>query len=172
MTDPLRTESPDVLRLRDPLSEVTRKERRALLGISVLGIALVHTGIVPSEVAALGITLNAPEQSKLLLLMALVCAYFLIAFVVYAFSDYAAWQRALHDATFERILKSQQELYSDVEEMHYTTAQNKLRDGFPQLVLFVELTANVAKSRAFVEFAIPVVVAIYSIVALLVTSAA
>jgi hypothetical protein len=33
----------------DPLSEVTRKERRALLGLSLLGVALVKVPLIPEK---------------------------------------------------------------------------------------------------------------------------
>jgi hypothetical protein len=172
MTVSLQTEAPDVLRLRDPLSEVTRKERRALLGVSVLGMALVHTGLVPSEITALGIKLTAPAQSSLLQLMAAICGYFLIAFSVYATSDYASWQRALHDSIYERIYQSRLTNDDDVDHILHSYTEDKIAENYPQLVLFVSLTAKVTKSRAFVEFLLPIAVGLYAIVALLAKSAA
>ena len=45
----------------DPLSEVTRKERRALLGISVLGGALVNIALVPEKLSTFGIEFARPD---------------------------------------------------------------------------------------------------------------
>ena len=39
----------------DALSEITRKERRALLGVSTLCIAITHANLVPTKISALGI---------------------------------------------------------------------------------------------------------------------
>ena len=51
----------------DPLSEVTRKERRVLLGISALGIVIVKSGLVPSKVTALRIEFSKNDQQALIL---------------------------------------------------------------------------------------------------------
>jgi len=80
---------------RDPLSPVTRKERLYLLAVSMIGIAVVNTGLVPTKVATFGIELDKPNRSALLTLLALVTAYFFVAFVIYAASDYIARQAAL-----------------------------------------------------------------------------
>src|SRR5437867_11439772 len=42
--------------LRDPLSEVARKERRSLLGISAVAILVGWTGLVPQKIENFGLT--------------------------------------------------------------------------------------------------------------------
>jgi hypothetical protein len=74
--------------VRDLLSEVTRKTRLYLLAVSLIGVAMVSTGLVPTKVATFGIELEQPNRSALLFLVALVDIYFLAAFVIYAASDY------------------------------------------------------------------------------------
>ena len=81
--------------VRDPLTPVTRKERLYLLAVSMIGIAIVQTGLVPSKIATFGIELDKPDRSALLFLLALVTAYFLVAFIVYAASDYVAREKEL-----------------------------------------------------------------------------
>lgn len=81
--------------VRDPLSPVTRKERLYLLAVSMIGIAMVRTGLVPSKIATFGIELDSPNRNALLFLLALVTIYFLAAFVIYAASDYIARREAL-----------------------------------------------------------------------------
>jgi hypothetical protein len=62
---------PSEIRLRDPLGEVARKERRALLGVSAVGIVIVKSGLVPSKVTALGIKFNQTDQRSLLVALGL-----------------------------------------------------------------------------------------------------
>lgn len=76
----------------DPLSEVSRGERRILLITSLLAVAVTAGGLVPVKVAALGIELSPPEQTRLLVLLALVVSYFLVAFLLYGLPE---WRRSL-----------------------------------------------------------------------------
>jgi hypothetical protein len=62
--------------LVDPLTEITRKERRALVAASAAGILVASAGIVPSEIAALGIKFDPPAQDAFLLLLIGVIVYF------------------------------------------------------------------------------------------------
>jgi hypothetical protein len=87
----------DVL-VQDPLGDVTRKERRLLLGVSVLGVALVKTGLVPSKITALGIEFGKTDQRALMTIFGLVTLYFLVAFVIYGASDFIAWRSAFLQA--------------------------------------------------------------------------
>jgi hypothetical protein len=66
--------------IRDPLSEVTRKERRLLLGVSVLGLAMVKIGLVPQKISALGVEFSSVNQKTLLYLIALIVVYFFVCF--------------------------------------------------------------------------------------------
>lgn len=77
--------------LKDALSEVTRKERLYLLGVSFIGITIEKTGLVPSRIAALGIEFEQADQNTLLLLFGLVILYFFVAFIIYGVSDVLAW---------------------------------------------------------------------------------
>src|SRR5687767_6983866 len=99
------TPSPAHIRVRDPLSEVTRKERRALLAAALLGVAISQTGLLPTEISALGVTFGSTDQKALLIVLATVTGYFLLAFVIYAASDFVAWRLALRQSLREAILK-------------------------------------------------------------------
>jgi hypothetical protein len=77
--------------LKDPLSDVTRKERLYLLATSTLGIAIVKTGLVPSRISALGVQFEEANQRALLLMLGIVVAYFFGAFIIYAVADFFAW---------------------------------------------------------------------------------
>jgi hypothetical protein len=77
----------------DPLSETTRKERTSLLGLSMLGVALVKVPLVPEKFSALGIDFAHINQTMFVRLYSLVVSYYVVAFAVYAVSDYVAWRR-------------------------------------------------------------------------------
>jgi hypothetical protein len=77
----------------DPLSETTRKERTSLLGLSMLGLALVMVPLVPEKFAALGVEFAKVNQSTFVKLYALVIVYYMVAFTLYALTDYVAWRR-------------------------------------------------------------------------------
>ncbi len=76
------------LKLQDPLSEVTRKERRFLLGISALAITIIKVGIIPTKITALGVVFKETDQQSFLWILGLLILYFLIAFIIYATSYY------------------------------------------------------------------------------------
>lgn len=63
------------IRVQDPLSGVTRSERKILLGVSVIAIAIVKTGLIPTKISALGIEFSQADRSALLGVMALVVIY-------------------------------------------------------------------------------------------------
>ena len=81
--------------LEDPLKDVTRKERKFLLATSLIGIGVVRTGLVPSKISALGIEFTSANQYSILSIFSLVVLYFLVAFIIYAFSDFLIWRRSL-----------------------------------------------------------------------------
>jgi hypothetical protein len=80
--------------LSDPLKAETRKARLYLLGVSMVGITIVYTGLVPQEVSTLGITFGEADRQSLLGILALVILYFLVAFAVYGVTDFLAWRYA------------------------------------------------------------------------------
>jgi len=49
------------MKIIDPLSEVTRRERRALLGVSALSIAMSITHLIPTKISALGVEFPPTE---------------------------------------------------------------------------------------------------------------
>jgi hypothetical protein len=88
------------LALADPLKEETRKARLYLLGVSMVSIAIVWTGLVPQEITTLGIQFGEANRQALLLILALVVAYLLVAFAVYGASDYIASRHAYLNAVW------------------------------------------------------------------------
>ncbi len=76
--------------LNDPLREVTRKERRSLLGISAIALLIgwTHARIVPSKIGNFDISFTPPDRGALLGLFFAIVVYYFITFVVYAATDF------------------------------------------------------------------------------------
>lgn len=82
---------PSRLFATDSLLESTRKERKALLGFSVLGVVMVWTGLIPKDITALGIRFDTMDQKALMVILAVVIFYYWITFAVLALADVLAW---------------------------------------------------------------------------------
>lgn len=76
---------PDVLgplkdaALYDPLAEVTRSERKHLLLVSLVCLALTWSDLLPTKIEALGIEISPADRSNLVILLGLTLLYFLAA---------------------------------------------------------------------------------------------
>lgn len=109
--------------LQDPMSEVTRKERRTLLGVATTGITVVLMGLEPKGISAFGITFDLVQYKRLLLVWGVIVLYFLVVFVIYALSDFFA----LPSATLRALRKRQMDDFQD--EKISEEKQTKLRSG-------------------------------------------
>lgn len=156
MTAP--TQPAQDIRLRDPLSEVTRKERLYLLGISTVGITIESTGLIPSEITTLGIKFGEADQDALLYILALVIAYFLAAFILYAASDFLSWRLALRDYIEERM----RHRYEEQREVRNEELERYQSDLARRYFLIYRLRSPVSVLRAVFEFLLPVAVGIYA----------
>jgi len=133
--------------LSDPLSRETRNERKSLLAVSALGIVVVKTGLVPSRITALGIEFSPADKIMLLRVIAAIVAYFILAFVVYAWADYLAWQ-----TTFRVLILARMRERLIRGNLAYVR-------GLPR--------ENASLIRMVFEFVFPIAIAIYGIVLLL-----
>ena len=146
------------VRLRDPLSDVTRKERRFLLAISVFAITIVKAGIVPTKLTALGVEFGKTDQQSLLWVLGLITLYFLIAFIIYAASDFLAWRLAFYQAFRESLKKRfEAEHKRDPSYERLREYEREFRVSLGNRVVFV-LSGPVSILRAIFEFFLPVVV--------------
>ena len=142
----------------DPLSETTRRERRALLGLSVIAVAMVKVPVIPEKISALGIEFSLKNQQTFLSIYALVLIYFLMAFLVYALTDYISWRRArviLHQQYSRQTIASNlalgeeggkelQKILDDEIELRYK--------GFANY----RVAHSAARLRAIFEFVVPI----------------
>lgn len=150
--------------VRDPLTEVTRKERRALLGMSVLGIALVKTGFVPTKISALGIEFSQADQKSILTILAFVVIYFLVAFVVYATTDFLTWRLAFRSAA---IARRERQMQRDIAKRDGTTELELVKldpEGWQHLPgsIAYRISGVASVIRATFEFLLPIIVGIYA----------
>lgn len=80
--------------LFDPLSEVTRHERRNLLLASLVSLALTWSDLIPTSIDALGITVSPTDRESLVFLLGLALLYFSLAFLTYGSADLVRWRMA------------------------------------------------------------------------------
>ena len=149
------THSDHMLRLRDPLSEITRKERLYLLGISTVGITIEYTGLIPSEITTLGIKFGQANQNALLYILALVIAYYLAAFVIYAASDYFTWRLDNRDL--------QKEMREEQGEEKPENLKTWEREVMKRYRLTARLALFVPRIRWVFEMLLPIAVCLFAI---------
>ena len=160
----------------DPLTEVTRRERRALLGVSMLGLALVKVPLVPEKLGAFGIEFTDVNRQTFALMFALVVGYFLVAFLVYAVSDFVAWRRSevIRYSAYVRLQEKDPPLTrADLATPLIGESGRPLKEHVPgpspvytgfaswKTALFA------SRLRALFEFVLPVIFALYVLQALL-----
>ncbi len=145
----------------------------------MLGVAVAQAGLLPTEISALGIKFSPSGQGVLLLLFGLVCAYYLIAFLVYAASDYISWKMALRDA-FQRIWTGPRERETEPESEEEALRQIQRQESLEEFIqkknstiLIAELMLlPISRLRVVFDFVLPVVVGTYSTAVLFLRSAA
>ncbi len=71
----------------DPLTDVTRAERRSLLLLSLAAVIVAQAGLIPSRIPAVEIELHASDRLALLYVLVVVLFYYLFAFYIYSRSD-------------------------------------------------------------------------------------
>ena len=159
----------------DPLSEVTRRERRSLLGLSMLGLALVWVPLVPTKFAAFGIEFAEVNRKAFVLLYALLVLYYLVAFLVYALSDFVAWRRSeiIRYSADERAQNANPPKPPPERNRVIVTAEVSVPQHFvkgnPVYRGFASWAAAVIASRlrAAFEFGLPIVFACVALYALI-----
>lgn len=141
--------------LRDPLSEVTRKERRSLLGISAIAILVGRTGLVPAKIENFGISFAAPERQALLWVFFAVVLYYTVAFILYAMSDFLIYRYAVHQGRVA--LRKQREERSAASIAITSEPPDDLPDTPWSLVGYV---TSASVGRGIFDFMIPLVIAV------------
>jgi len=167
--------SPYDILLRDPLSETTRRERKFLLATSAIALTVLHAGLVPTKIEALGIQFSQVDQKVLLRAMAAVIAYFVCGFLVYGVSDFVAWRRDFHLSRREALLE-QMRKYKEYESLSGERSEDESTKPFKKLTYFEKwqyesqllMRAEFPTSfvRACFDFLLPIAVGILATVQL------
>ncbi len=161
----------------DPLTETTRKERTSLLGVSMLGVALVKVPLVPEKFSALGVDFSKVNQGTFVKLYAMVVVYYLLAFAIYACTDYLAWRRQevinlneYRRKNVERMTaekKNHDETLDDSIELAGFAPEEVRKDVPYSGLASYWLAFRVARLRAVFEFVLPLIFACYTVAVLL-----
>lgn len=163
--------SPVEVLLRDQLTDVTRKERKFLLGVCAIAITIVKTGLVPTKISALGVDFSPADQKSILVILSIIVAYFLAAFLIYAVSDFVAWRVAFHGAVRE-LMKSKLEEKND-SNIHIHERSDAIRQEMESYTgrtyMLGNLSRPVSLLRAFLDFVVPFLFGIITILLLLLT---
>jgi hypothetical protein len=172
--------SPREVSLRDPLSELARKERRSLLVASTIGVIFVEGGLVPSKIAAFGIEFTHADQRTLLMVVGAVVLYQLVGFVIYASADFIrlrmayvdAFKPPLNDDEAKTPRKSISEILDEISDEEYPFAEfdrsqraarvESWSKAMDRNMTAIRLQPAVSNSRLAFEFILPIVVAVYS----------
>ncbi len=167
--------SPSDIRLRDPLAEVTRNERKLLLAVSAIGLIVRHAGLVPTKIAALGIEFSQIDQKMLLKAMGAIVLYFLGAFIIYALSDFVAWRFDFHRARREALLEQlrkrgeYEELAGNLPEfsgMGRIAGFDPFKHRTFESRALVRSELPISLLRAFFEFLLPTIIGVVATVQL------
>ena len=152
--------------LRDALSEVARKARRSLLGISLIGITLKISGMVPSKIPSLGIEFKLADQQKLLLIVAFIILYFIVAFIIYAASDYLSWKLEIKRWELEKIVSENEEYFHNPSPPPGSCDEEIERDkgkSHKKYRIYFRLVVPTSIVRVLFDFGLPIAVGAYAL---------
>ncbi len=158
-------DSPIVVSLKDPLSQVSRSERKMLLGSSAISIFVASTGLVPTKISALGVEFGQSDQRAFLIVMALIVAYFLCAFVVYGLTDYLAWRVSYDDsrrAVFTEFHEKISGFHPEIRERERERFAETWIPNWPK-----HLVRPAALIRGGFDFVLPILVGAFAVYILL-----
>jgi hypothetical protein len=158
------------LNLRDPLSENTRKERRFLLLVSFIAVAVAQIGLIPTKIEALGIAVEKTDQKALLLLLTVLVAYFLITFIIYATMDFVRF-RGAYNAALLNHLQSEPGHYREKDDPKDSPHEQIRKRLNRRIGLYMVIGRRSGFVRMGWEFLFPIVVGTYAIVMTLWTRA-
>lgn len=156
-------ESSVELRLRDPLSQVTRRERRNLLGVGTLVLGIALTGLVPTKIPAFGIDFTLADQHRFLGLLAAVVGYFLAAFVIYVYSDFCSWLNAIRVAAYRETERSLEAREESASRMERAKVKEEVRLRFGRLIEMPPQVGSISVARVIFDVFIPIAVGLLAI---------
>lgn len=152
---------------KDPLSEATRRERKALLGLSLLAIVIMKANLIPSELSAFGLTIDNVRREWLIISVAALVGYFLIAFMAYAFSDFLGWRMSFWETVRERAIeraKLEREIAEGADEDEPSEVLDECDRHQRALT---EGAIPTSLIRALIDFILPIMVGVVALTVLI-----
>jgi hypothetical protein len=168
---------------QDPLSAQSRAQHRNVLLVGAVSILVAQLNLVPTRISALGVNLQSDDRHAIRIALLIVVFYFTVSFLITASADILGWlvrYREGRDARSEahlnlrRIDTEMAKLREQVadEPERRTLAQRRFDEAVVQtldiharLPLY-QLLLPINLARAFIDFAVPIAVAITAIVVL------
>ena len=170
----METTSLKELLVQDPLSQVTRRNRRWLLSISLVGAIMGLTDLVPTKIPSLGLLFSDADRGALLFIVAILIVYLAVAFLAYGLTDFLAWWRQIASAAIrESVAEFADDLHGLPREDDFPTLEaqyefkfgQELQKRFGKLDQFIKPTSIF---RACLDFALPIIVALVAFVLVLI----
>jgi len=143
--------------LSDPLSEVTRKERRNLLIAGTANILVLKMDLVPSKISTLGVELQLPAQDIFLVSFSIVVFYLICAFCLYGVADFLVWRKKYQD--YLEAVRIENLDWTEHDQQEY----DELHEDLPRIHWVYRWSSPVAFARIIFEFVLPVLVGCYAI---------
>lgn len=152
----------------DPFGELSRKERKMLLLMSVIAIAVSKAGLVPTKIVGFGIEFSQIDSPAILWLLVAAVLYFLVTFLAYALPDFLIWQVRYNKFwyTLAKEHEENREKYGPGYDEDYSERPSPSED-------FVKMWGNYSQARArfkklaltkiTLDLAVPVLVGIVAI---------
>lgn len=119
--------------LQDVLRDVTRKERRTLLGLATVAIIIAKENVKLSSINVLGLNLGNTDNDRLLFLMGLVVVYFFVAFIIYAALDLVSWRFTVADMKSKEAAENYQRDSEKQKESKEEQKENNGKQSIPYL---------------------------------------
>jgi hypothetical protein len=146
--------------LADPLSSISRTERRNLLIASAIGVLVAKAGLVPTRFSTLGLEFQEPEQRVLIWVVFATVIYFVLAFALYGVADFFIWRKRYQD-----YLEGVEHLASTWTQEDQQ-AHDELRERVPDIGWLYRWSQPAAIARILFEFGVPVIFACYAMISL------
>ena len=113
----------------DALSDITRRERRILMLVALIALAVSKLGLYPTKISALGIDFaqsGVDIKSLLPLYFRYIIGYLLLIFCVYAASDFVRSWVVRYQTNFDATISSWKEPLKLTEENEKRFKEQKL----------------------------------------------
>ena len=114
----------------DPLGELSRKERKTLLIVSLVAFAMTMAGLVPREFIFLGIRSEMVNVKAVFGLLGIVLLYCWISFMLHAIPEFMSWLSKYYELRHKEFVQrmSNEEEYGDDDGYAPTEYEAKYAD--------------------------------------------